>query len=277
MPPRRAVRGRPARRNVEEQELTNAPEVQPQGEVTNAEFREAIRMLNQVVTNQARQQRGARQEKVVTSRIHEFLRMNPQSFTSSSTAENPENFIEELKKVFDVMHVIDTVRVKLAAYQMKNVSRTWFEQWKGEEEKLRDREEFMNKRAKTGNESGVVGTTQVFIVRAPLIVSSVVKLGISCEIASSVVPPDRIAPRGATSGTGGGTNRLYAINNCQEKEDSPNIVTGMIQVFDFTVYALLDPGTSLSFVTPYIAMNFDLFLSNLVNHSMSLRLLVSLF
>uniref|UniRef100_M1DWG5 Gag-pol polyprotein n=1 Tax=Solanum tuberosum TaxID=4113 RepID=M1DWG5_SOLTU len=52
MPPRRAVKGCPARRNVEEQELPNAPEVQPQGKVTNAEFREAIRMLSQVVTNQ---------------------------------------------------------------------------------------------------------------------------------------------------------------------------------------------------------------------------------
>ncbi|WMV10108.1 hypothetical protein MTR67_003493 [Solanum verrucosum] len=31
----------------------------------------------------------------------------------------------------------------------------------------------------------------------------------------------------------------------------------MIQVFDFTVNALLDPGASLSFVTPYVAMNFD--------------------
>ena len=32
----------------------------------------------------------------------------------------------------------------------------------------------------------------------------------------------------------------------------------MIQVFDITVYALLDPGSSLSFVTPYIAMNFNI-------------------
>ncbi|KAG5626096.1 hypothetical protein H5410_011314 [Solanum commersonii] len=33
------VRGRPYRRNVEEQELPNAPKVQSQGEVTNNEFR----------------------------------------------------------------------------------------------------------------------------------------------------------------------------------------------------------------------------------------------
>ncbi|KAG5608649.1 hypothetical protein H5410_019930 [Solanum commersonii] len=31
MPPRRAVRGRPTKRNVEEQWVPNAPEVQPQG------------------------------------------------------------------------------------------------------------------------------------------------------------------------------------------------------------------------------------------------------
>uniref|UniRef100_M1DZ22 Gag-pol polyprotein n=1 Tax=Solanum tuberosum TaxID=4113 RepID=M1DZ22_SOLTU len=66
---RRAIRGHPARRNVEEQDLPNAPEVNPQGKVTNAEFREAIRMLSQVVTNQVGQQRGARQEEDDTSRI----------------------------------------------------------------------------------------------------------------------------------------------------------------------------------------------------------------
>uniref|UniRef100_M1DVI9 Uncharacterized protein n=1 Tax=Solanum tuberosum TaxID=4113 RepID=M1DVI9_SOLTU len=38
IPPRKVVRGRPARRNVEEQGVPNAPEVQPQGEVTNDEF-----------------------------------------------------------------------------------------------------------------------------------------------------------------------------------------------------------------------------------------------
>ncbi|KAG5610684.1 hypothetical protein H5410_021965 [Solanum commersonii] len=52
------VRGHSARCNIEEQELPNAPEVKPQGEVTNAEFCEAIRMLSQDVTNQVGQQRG---------------------------------------------------------------------------------------------------------------------------------------------------------------------------------------------------------------------------
>ena len=43
MPPSRKVWGHPTRLNVEEKILPNAPEVQPQGKVTNVEFRVTIR------------------------------------------------------------------------------------------------------------------------------------------------------------------------------------------------------------------------------------------
>ena len=98
MPPRRVGRGCLPRRYVDEQELPYAPGVQDQGEVSNAEFREAFRILSQVVTNQIDQQRGARHERADTSRIREFLGMNPPNFMGSSTTEDPENFIEEFKK-----------------------------------------------------------------------------------------------------------------------------------------------------------------------------------
>ena len=51
---RRAARAHPVRMNIEEPELPNAPKVQPQGEDSNVEFREVIRMLNQVVAIQVR-------------------------------------------------------------------------------------------------------------------------------------------------------------------------------------------------------------------------------
>nr|AAT39297.2 Gag-pol protein, putative [Solanum demissum] len=442
MPPRRVGRGRLPRHYVDEQELPYAPRVQDQGEVSNAEFREAIRILSQAVTNQIGQQRGARREGADTSRIHEFLGMNPLSFIGSSTTEDPENFIEELKKIFEVMHVVDTERVELAAYQLNDVARTWFDQWKGgrvknappanwacfeeaflghffprelreakvrefltlkqeslsvheyslkftqlsryapemvadmrnrmslfvaglsrlsskegraamligdmdisrlmvyvqqvEEEKLRDREEFKNKRAKSGSESGHQKgnvnrpsfqqrqrgpapssarapapryrgefngqNSKDFKARPAQSSGSVAQgsskppayakcgrnhLGICREgsigcfkcgqnghfmrecpknrqgnggnraQSSSVVPLDMTAPRGATSSTGGGANRLYAITSRHEPENSPNVVTRMIKVFAFDVYALLDPGVSLSFVTLYVANKFD--------------------
>lgn len=58
-------------------------------------------------------------------------------------------------------------------------------------------------------------------------------------------------------GINGGRNHLYVVASHQEQEDFPDVVIGMIQIFDFTIYALLYLGTSLSFLTPYVAMYFD--------------------
>ncbi|WMV08836.1 hypothetical protein MTR67_002221 [Solanum verrucosum] len=67
-------------------------------------------MLSQVVTNQVGQ-RENRQKVADTSRIREFLRIKPPSFTGSSVTEDPKNFVEELLKVFEIMHVVDAERV----------------------------------------------------------------------------------------------------------------------------------------------------------------------
>ncbi|WMV29336.1 hypothetical protein MTR67_022721 [Solanum verrucosum] len=120
MPPRKVVRGRPARRNVDPQDqgVPNAPEVHPMGNVTNTEF--------QVVINQVGQQRRNRQDVVDTSKICEFLRI----LKWLSVAEDLKNFVEELQKVFEVMYVVDAERVELAAYKLKGVARVWYVQWK---------------------------------------------------------------------------------------------------------------------------------------------------
>ncbi|KAH0669190.1 hypothetical protein KY285_023348 [Solanum tuberosum] len=141
-----------------------------------------------------------------------------------------------------------------------------------EEDKLRDREEFKNKSAKTGNESGQQKSnanrapaptkknefnSQNFRAKPTYSQGSMAQGGSkapacakcgrnhsgTCRDGSAIAPQDKVAPRGDTSGSGGGANRLYAITSHQEQEDSPDIVT--------------DPGASLSFVTPYVAMNFN--------------------
>ncbi|KAH0669343.1 hypothetical protein KY285_023504 [Solanum tuberosum] len=280
--------------------------VQLEGEVTNAEFREAIRMLSQVVTNQAGQQRGARQEEADTSRIPAYQMKNiartwfdqwkggrADDAPSASWAcfekaflghfcprELKEAKVREfltLKKESIRVHEYGLEFTQLSRYAAKmvadmrsrmslfvaglsrlssnegraamlirymDISRLMVYVQKVEEEKLRDREEFKNKRAKIGNEFGQQKMWRkgvVSLLHAPNVV----------ETTQSYTQRDYFWF------IGGGTNLLYAINSRQEQEDSLDVVTGMIQVFDLTVYALLDPGASLSFVTPYVAMNFD--------------------
>lgn len=98
MPPRRDVKGRPTRSNVErhEQGVPNEPEVQTQGKVINVEFCEAIQLLREDVTNQVGQHRENREKVHNTLRISEFLRMKPPCFSCSSVTDDLQNSIENL-------------------------------------------------------------------------------------------------------------------------------------------------------------------------------------
>ena len=50
---------------------------------------------------------------------------------------------------------------------------------------------------------------------------------------------------------------MYSLQALQYYESSSDVVTGTLRVFDLNVYALLDLGDTLSFVTPYIAVQFS--------------------
>ncbi|XP_069150302.1 uncharacterized protein [Solanum lycopersicum] len=53
-------------------------------------------------------------------------------------------------------------------------------------------------------------------------------------------------------------NHFYALRSRDEKETSPDVVTGMLKIFTLDVYALLDRGATLSFVTPLVDKKFDI-------------------
>ena len=67
--------------------------------------------------------------------------------------------------------------------------------------------------------------------------------------------PVRAAQTSAT--TSRRQNRLYAVGTRQEQEQSADVVTGILPIFGIDCYVLLDPGASLSFVSPYIASRFS--------------------
>ncbi|XP_049381363.1 uncharacterized protein LOC125845918 [Solanum stenotomum] len=193
--------------------------------------------------------------------------MNCPSFTGSSTIEDPEIFVEELKKVFEVMYVPDTERVELAMYQLENVARTWFDKWKegrAEDAPLATKAKgaapsFASAHAPRNKSSVAQGGNYApagarygrthpgkshdgqtscfkcgqeghFMEEGPKNRKGSGKQGNKAQ-SSSVDSPDRDAPRGATSGTCGGTNCLYAITSRHEQENSPDAVTDCRTLF----------------------------------------------
>ena len=52
-------------------------------------------------------------------------------------------------------------------------------------------------------------------------------------------------------------NKFYFLKVREEKEKAANMVTGMLHVFSTSVYALLDLGSTISFVTLFLALTFE--------------------
>ena len=61
-------------------------------------------------------------ESTPASRIWDFISMNPCTFHGTKGDEDPQDFIEEVFKVVDVMGVTSRERAELVIYQLKDVS-----------------------------------------------------------------------------------------------------------------------------------------------------------
>ena len=52
----------------------------------------------------------------MVARVHDFVRMNPPEFLGSQANEDPQNFLDEIKKIFEVIQVTRNDRVDLESY-----------------------------------------------------------------------------------------------------------------------------------------------------------------
>ncbi|XP_049397134.1 uncharacterized protein LOC125861233 [Solanum stenotomum] len=253
MPPRRAVKSCPARRNVEtrEQRVPNAPEVQPQGEVNNAEFWEAIQMLIQAMTNQFGQ-RENQQDLADTSRIFAYQMNGVARIWSNQWKKNrfegaplvswvlfEEAFLghffpRELKEAKKKQN--GPASSSASAPAPRNIGEFNHQNFRARPAHSQDN------MAQEGNKtfacdkygrshSGVCrdgstgcfkcGQNSHFMTVCPKNRQRNGK-GVNKAQSSLVAPPDRVASRGATSGAGGGGNCMYVITNSQEQENALN-------------------------------------------------------
>lgn len=59
--------------------------------------------------------------------------------------------------------------------------------------------------------------------------------------------------RGGVSGSSGPSNRIYALATRQDQEASPNVITGTLLICSQAMYVLIDPSSTLSFISPLVA------------------------
>ncbi|XP_070046730.1 uncharacterized protein [Nicotiana tomentosiformis] len=86
----------------------------------------------------------------------------------------------------------------------------------------------------------------------------------SCAATTSATPPP---PRGTPTPAGhnlarggahslGGSCCFHTMSGIQNSKASQDVVIGILTVESHDVYALIDPGSTLSYVTPYVAIEF---------------------
>ncbi|XP_060210488.1 uncharacterized protein LOC132637416 [Lycium barbarum] len=85
----------------------------------------AIQLLTQLVAAQAHGQGSSG----FNSRTQEFLRMKPKEFTGTNPDADPQNFIDELQKIFRVMQATNREAVDFGTFQLKDVAHLWYESW----------------------------------------------------------------------------------------------------------------------------------------------------
>ncbi|WMV41041.1 hypothetical protein MTR67_034426 [Solanum verrucosum] len=62
----------------------------------------------------------------VLARVRYIFRMNIPEFLGSQVGEDPQNFIDKVKKIFGVMQVTSNSRVELVSSQLKDVAHIWY-------------------------------------------------------------------------------------------------------------------------------------------------------
>ncbi|XP_049387783.1 uncharacterized protein LOC125852068 [Solanum stenotomum] len=68
--------------------------------------------------------------RAVGTRIRDFLNLDLPSFTGSDPNEDPQDFIDQIQRTLDVMHVSGKEALELTAYRLKGVAILWYEAWK---------------------------------------------------------------------------------------------------------------------------------------------------
>ena len=108
---------------------------EPPINVVDQDLRNAVQLLTRIVAGQAQGQAipttgPSGTDRAASLRTQDFLKMDPPTFTGSDLNEDPQDFIDQIQRALDVMHVTGRETVELAAYRFKGEAIYWYEDWK---------------------------------------------------------------------------------------------------------------------------------------------------
>ncbi|XP_033511183.1 uncharacterized protein [Nicotiana tomentosiformis] len=98
--------------------------------VSDGDLRGAIQMFTQIVASQAQRLNAtptfsSHQGDFVSSRVNQFLQLEPPVFTGTKPEEDPQAFNDEMYKTLRMMRATETEVVELASYHLKEVVYSW--------------------------------------------------------------------------------------------------------------------------------------------------------
>ena len=102
---------------------------------TDHDLKNAVQILTRIVAAQVQGQGGPTTSddsaaRVASRRTQDFLKLDPPTFTGSDPNEDPQDFIDQIQRALEVMHVFGVETVELAAYRLKGEAILWYEDWK---------------------------------------------------------------------------------------------------------------------------------------------------
>ncbi|XP_070039410.1 uncharacterized protein [Nicotiana tomentosiformis] len=96
------------------------------------DLRSAVHLLTHLVATQQHARAPASagsSEGSGSSRVREFIALSLPEFTGTDQREDPQDFIDQLHRIFQVMHATKKEAIELAAFQLLDIAILWYEGW----------------------------------------------------------------------------------------------------------------------------------------------------
>ncbi|XP_070019825.1 uncharacterized protein [Nicotiana sylvestris] len=101
----------------------------PPSSTTDQDMQSVVQLLTSLVVVQAQRQNTGAVDKPISTRVCDFINLDPPLFTGSDPKEDPLTFIDQVHRTLRVVHASNTEAVELASYRLRDLAVFWYNSW----------------------------------------------------------------------------------------------------------------------------------------------------